>query len=68
MREEAVTRLLKMTEDELDDELRLYGIDPEELTRKLLARLREAQAKGIDTPILREAIRQFEEREAKKAK
>ena len=54
-------RLEKMTLEELDAELRREGIDPVELDKRMLKRLLEERARGVDTPMLHEAISQFEE-------
>jgi len=52
-----------MTNEQLDAELSSNGLDPEELDRKMLARLIKARdEEGFDTPMLHEAIRQFSEK------
>jgi hypothetical protein len=47
------------SEAELDAELRSYGIDPEEMDRRMLGKIEAAMKEGHDTPMLREAHRQF---------
>jgi len=56
-----IRRLESLSDAELDAELLSFGIDPDELNRKMLARLLEERLKGHDTPMLNEAIRQFDE-------
>jgi hypothetical protein len=58
-----VERLVNMSNAELDAELRSYGVDPDELNRKMLKRLLKARDQdGYDTPLLHEMIRQFSEK------
>lgn len=56
-----IQRIETLTDEELDAELRSYGLDPDELHKRMLERLLKARAEGHDTPMLREAIRQFSE-------
>lgn len=50
----------EMTNAELDAELRANGIDPHELNKKMLARIREEKAAGKSGPMMDAAERQFE--------
>lgn len=54
-----IKRICNLTEEQLDAELRLSGIDPDALTQRILARLIELRDGGVDTPMLRKAIQQF---------
>lgn len=51
----------KMSNAELDTELRCHGIDPSDLEKKILERLLQAKTEGHNTKILNEMIRQLSE-------
>lgn len=51
----------EMTEAELDEELRANGIDPHELNKKMLDRIRAEKAAGKSGPLLDAAEIAFEE-------
>jgi hypothetical protein len=59
--DEVLRYIESLSTEELDVMLKALGIDPEALNKRMLERMIQARDLGCDTPMLHEAIRQFQE-------